>query len=98
MVPEPVKLERVPPVTATSSTVKSLAVSLSLKVTRAVVPALRVVRLLVMAMVGGFVSMLRDGDRVPCVLPLPAASTNFPAATITVPVPVKAAVGVKVAV
>ena len=94
----PVKLESVPPVTTTSSAVKFLEASLSRNVIAAVVPALRVARLVVMVIVGGFVSIESEGDRTPCRLTLPAASVNFPAATTTVPVPVNPAVGVKVAV
>ena len=51
-----------------------------------------------MAMVGGFVSMANDGESKPARLALPAASLNLPAATETVPDPVKPADGVNVAV
>ena len=53
---EPVKLERVPPVALTSSEVKFVEASESVKVRVAVSPALRVETLLVMAIVGRMVS------------------------------------------
>ena len=94
----PAKFESVPPVTMTSATVKSLEASLSLKVISDVVPAFSVCRLLVTATVGGFMSRVIDGESLPSTLALPTASVKFPAATVTVPSPVKPALGVNVAV
>ena len=97
-VPEPVKPERAPPVTTTSSTVKLVDGLLSANETTAVSPALSVVRLAAMAIVGITVSMTIAGDRTPARLGLPAASVKVPAAIVTVPVPVVFAGGVKIAV
>ena len=96
--PEPVKLESVPPVTATSSVVKSAEDSDSVNVSRAVSPALSLAWLVAIATVGSFVSMVNAGASTPTRLALPAASKNLPAATATEPVPVKLAVGVNFAV
>ena len=87
-----------PPVTITSAAVKVVDDSLSLKVIVAVVLALSVCRLLVIATVGGFVSMASVGESAPARFALPAASVNLPTATVTVPVPTTSAVGVNVAV
>ena len=54
--PEPEKLEREPPETLTSDSMKSVAASESVKVRVAVSPVVRDVRSELMAMVGGFVS------------------------------------------
>ena len=43
-------------------------------------------------------SRVIDGESLPSTLALPTASVNFPAATVTVPSPVKPALGVNVAV
>ena len=96
--PEPAKFESTPPATTTSSTVKSAADSLSVNVRTAVSPAFSLPWLVAMAMVGGFVSMANDGESDPARLALPAASVNLPAATETVPDPVKPADGVNFAV
>ena len=56
MRPLPVKPVSVPPTTVTSEAVKSLLVSLRMKVMVAVSPGASVVLLLVMAIVGGVVS------------------------------------------
>ena len=96
--PKPVKLESVPPVTATSSAVKSAADSLSVNVSRAVSPDFSFAWLVAIATVGGFVSMANDGESDPARLALPAASKNLPAFTATVPVPVKLDAGVNLAV
>ena len=96
--PEPTKLESVPPATVTSSTVKSAADSLSVNVSTAVSPAFRMVRLVAIATVGIFVSIVKAGVSRPDRLALPEVSRNFPAATVTVPTPLKPAVGVNFAV
>ena len=54
-----VRLLKLPPVTATSSAVKSLLSSDRVKVMTAVSPAARAAALLVMATVGGVVSMVK---------------------------------------
>ena len=96
--PVPAKFVTIPPVTIRSAAVKVVDDSLSLKVIVAVVPALSVCRLLVMTTVGGFVSMASVGESAPARFVFPATSVNLPAATVTVPVPTKLAVGVNVAV
>ena len=57
--PEPEKLERVPPVALTSAAVKSVDASERVKVSDAVSPALRVETLLEIAIVGRMVSTVR---------------------------------------
>ena len=101
MVPEPLKLLSVPPVTATSLCVKSVLASLRVKVTMAVSPALSEVLLLVMAMVGTKVSVTMVTVLLvsaPSALRLPTASLKVLLATLTTQLPEKPGVGVKVAV
>ena len=63
----------------------------------AVWPALSVVVLEVIAIVGATVSTAIAGESEPAVLSLPKESVNVAAATEIVPEPVKLAVGVNVA-
>ena len=89
-----------------SPTTKSETDSLIAKISVAVWPIVKVERLLAMAIVGGTVSagtvltanvtVLFASD--PSTLKLPAASENLPFATLTMPLAVLLAVGVKVAV
>ena len=100
MVAEPEKLERVPPETETSSTVKSVDDSERVKVRVAVSPALREEVSEVRAMVGLTVSMLRVSELLasePSALELPAESEKTPEATEITPSVVLLLVGVKVA-
>ena len=96
--PDPVKPERAPPVTTTSSAVKLVDGLLSTKEMVAVSPAFSVARLVAMAMVGTTVSTIIGGDRAPATLGLSAASVKAPAAIVTAPGVVEAANGVKTAV
>ena len=98
--PEPEKLERVPPVMEISSTVKSVDDSERVKVRVAVSPALREEVSEVRAMVGLTVSMLRVSELLasePSALELPAESEKTPEATEITPSVVLLLVGVKVA-
>ena len=72
-------------------------VSLSVNVIVAIWPAQSADALDAIAIVGATVSIAMAGESEPAVLGLPAASVNAPATTETVPVPVKLAVGVNVA-
>ena len=98
MVPDPAKLESVPPVTVTMEAVKLTGVSPSVKVRTVVSPALRADLSAVIAIVGGMMSIVMGVFRPPDVFGLPAASVNRPASTETVPVPLKPMAGVNVAV
>ena len=98
--PEPEKLERVPPVTEISSTVKSEEDSERVKVRVAVSPALREEVSEVRAMVGLTVSMLRVSELLesePSALVLPDESEQTPEATEITPSVVLLLVGVKMA-
>ena len=96
--PDPAKPESVPPVTVTSSAAKSVAASLRVNVTVVVSPLLSVpVPDRVMVTVGAVVSTGIESG-VAATLAFPAVLVNVLAATSIVAVPVKAAVGVKVAV
>ena len=104
--PLPAKLESVPPETLTSLEMKLAEDSLRVKVRFAVPPVVKVDESLETAMVGGVVSagtvftvivtVLLVSD--PSALTLPAASAKTPLATLTTPLVVLLAVGVKVAV
>jgi hypothetical protein len=72
--------------------------SLNVNVSVAVWPLTSVGVLLEIATVGATVSIAIAGVSAPAVLALPAASVNVPAATLTVPLPVKFVAGVNVAV
>ena len=99
--PEPEKLERDPPETEMSLTVKSEEASESEKEREAVSPALREEVSEVRAMVGLTVSVVRVSELLesePSVLELPDESENAPEATEITPSVVLSAVGVKVAV
>ena len=97
-VPDPAKLEIVPPVTVTSAAVKSVAASLSVNVTVVVSPIVSgLVPERVMVTVGATVSTGIESD-VAAKFPLPAASVNVLAAKPMDAVPANDAVGVKVAV
>ena len=99
--PEPEKLERVPPVAVTSPTTKLVEASERVKEMVAVSPALRELTLLVMAIVGRMVSTVRVTvlfASAPSLLVLPAASEKVLEATEMTPLVVLLAVGVKVAV
>ena len=104
--PEPEKLEREPPETLTSDSMKSVAASESVKVRVAVSPVVRDVRSELMAMVGGFVSAavvstVRERElsgSFSSWLVLPAASEKAALATEMIPLVVLLAFGVKVAV
>ena len=101
-----VQLERVPPETVMSDSVKFEEGSESVKVRLAVLPALRDVRSELMAMVGGVVSVVVVSIEsvselllwLPSSLVLPAASEKTPEATEITPSVVLLVLGVKVAV
>ena len=95
------KLESVPPVTVTSEATKLVEASLRVKVRVVVSPAIRLLLLALKAIVGTTVSTERVMALFasePSALALPAASVNTPLATLTVPLMVLLAVGVKSAV
>ena len=101
VVPVPLKLLRVPPLTVTSSSVKSAESSERVKVMVALSLAASASSLVVIATVGAVVSgttvftvMLTDASPV---LALSAASLKAPAATETTPVVVLSGVGVNMA-
>ena len=99
--PVPAKLVNVPPVNVTSSSAKSVAAWLSVKVKSAVSPALTLALSADTAMAGlteltVMVWLLLVSD--PSVLKLPARSENLLLATLTTPLVVLSAVGVNVAV
>ena len=95
--PDPAKLDKVPPTVVISVAVKSAEASLRVKVMVAVSPDFKAVLFEVMVMVGATVSTVTESC-VAAVLALPAASMKVPAATLKVAVVVVFAVGVKVAV
>ena len=99
--PDPEKLERVPPETVTSEATKSLADSERVNVRVAVSPAFKEATSEEMAMVGLEVStesvtVLLASE--PSLLALPAESENLDESTEITPLAVLSAVGVKVAV
>ena len=99
--PEPEKLESVPPETVTSDSMKSLDDSESVNVSAAVSPAFKEVTSELMAIVGLTVSTVRVTVLLlsePSLLTIPAALENFVDATEITPFVVLSAVGVKVAV
>ena len=89
-----------PPLAVTSSTVKSVEASDKVKVMVAVSPTPSSALLVVIATVGGVVSLVSTvmETEPALVLALPAASVNLLASTETTPSVVLLAVGVKVAV
>ena len=96
--PDPVKLESVPPTTMILEEIKAVeAASLRVKVMVAVSPILRAVLLEAMIMVGARVSTVME-IVLEAVLLLPAPSVKVLAATLKVAVVVLVAVGVKVVV
>ena len=105
MTPEPLKLLKVPPMTVTSDSVKSLLDSLSVKLMAAVCVPLKVVLSEPTMTVGGVLStgvLLIVNDTAlfvsaPSLFKLPAASLNLSELTTTTAM-VAPAVGVKVAV
>ena len=100
------QLERDPPDTETSASVKLVDASESVKVSVAVSPALRDVMSELMAMVGGVVSAMVVSivsvsellESEPSVLELPDESEKAPDATEITPSAVLSVLGVKVAV
>ena len=99
--PAPEKLDKVPPDTETSAPVKSVEDSLSVNVTTVLSPRLSVVLLAATAIVGRTVSTAIVTvlfALAPSLLKLPASSENVLLATLTTPLAVLLAVGVKVAV
>ena len=101
VVPEPVKLLNVPPVTETSSATKSVLDSDSVNVIVAVSPDFSALLSAVIATVGTTVSTARVSvllESAPSILALPVASVNLPLAMLTTPFVVLLAIGVKVAV
>ena len=96
--PEPVKPDNAPPATVTSAAANVLDDFDSVNVSVAVSPDLSADLLLMIVIDGACVSIDIAVARLPAVLPLPVASVNFPAATLTVPEPLKFAVGVNFAV
>ena len=95
--PDPEKLDKVPPTEIISTSLKVEEVSLRVKVMVAVWPDLRVLLSEVMVMEGATVSTVME-IVLEAVLLLPAVSVKVPAATFKVAVAVVFAVGVKVAV
>ena len=89
-----------PPLAVTSSTVKSVEASDKVKVMVAVSPTPSSALFVVIATVGGVVSLVSTvmETEPALVLALPAASVNLLASTETTPSVVLLAVGVKVAV
>ena len=98
--PLPEKLLMEPPLAVTSSTVKSVEASDKVKVMVAVSPTPSSSLFVVIATVGGVVSLVSTvmETEPALVLALPAASVNLLASTETTPSVVLLAVGVKVAV
>ena len=95
--PDPAKLDKVPPATVISDWIKSEVASLSVKVMVAVWPDFKAEAEEVMVIVGAAVSTVME-IVLEAVLLLPAVSVKVPAATFKVAVAVVFAVGVKVAV
>ena len=96
--PLPTKPFRVPPLTVTSSAVKSVEASDSVKVMRAVSSMPKVRSSLAMVNVGGASVFTSRVTEAPVVLGLSAVSVKTPAVTVMIPSSVLSAVGVKVAV
>ena len=96
--PEPVKPESVPPVTATPSAVKPDEGSLSVNVSNACSPARSADRLEAMPTVGTTVSIVSGGARRATGLPLPAALVKERPITVIVPGAVELTAGVNTAV
>ena len=99
--PLPEKLVSVPPETVTSELANVVEASLSVKVMTPDCPAIRLLRSLLMAIVGNTVSTVRVTLLLlsaPSALELPAASVKVPEATEITPLAVLLAVGVNVAV
>ena len=96
--PLPSKPFREPPLTVTSSTLKSVEASDRVKVILAVSSTPRVSSSLTMVTVGGAKVFTFMVTEAPVVLALPAASVKAPAATVTIPLSVLSASGEKVAV
>ena len=98
--PLPEKLLMEPPLAVTSSTVKSVEASDKVKVMVAVSPTPSSSLFVVIATVGGVVSLVSTvmETEPALVLALPAASVNLLESTETTPSVVLLAVGVKVAV
>ena len=100
MVPLPEKLETVPPVMVMSEAVKVVEASLKVNVNVAVSPSFKFVLMVLKAMVGTTVSTARASVLLasePSVLALPAESVKTPLVTLTMPLAVLLAAGVKVA-
>ena len=90
-----------PPETVTSEAVKVVDASLRVKVIVVVSPAIKLVLLALTETVGATVSTAIETKLFasePSALALPATSMNTPLATLTMPLAVLLAVGVKVAV
>ena len=99
--PLPAKLEIVPPATVTSEAVKVVDASLRVNVKVVVSPAIKLVLLPLTEIVGTTVSTAIETELFasePSALALPAMSTNTPLATLTTPLVVLLAIGVKAAV
>ena len=80
--PLPVKLLSVPPMTVTSAKLKSVLVSLSVKLMVAVSPVARFALLLVTAMVGGLMSTGVPVPPVPVPVPVPVLLLMFSASAL----------------
>ena len=96
----PLKLERVPPETVISEAVKVVEASLSVKVKVAESPVMRLVLLVLKEIVGTTVSTEKMTELLasePSALAFPMALVKTPVATLTTPLVVLLAVGVKVA-
>ena len=101
MVPLPAKFEIVPPVTVKSEAVKVVDASLSVNVKVTASPAFKLVLLALTEIVGTIVSTAIDTKLLasdPSTLAFPATSKNTPLATLTKPLEVLLAIGLKVAV
>ena len=101
MVPLPAKLEIVPPETTTSEAVKVVEGSLRVNVKVAVSPASSLDLLVLKEIVGTTVSIEKVAELLasePSALAFCAASVKTPLATLTTPLTVLFAVGVKTAV
>jgi hypothetical protein len=93
-----VKLLIVPPLAEISLATKSVALSLNVKVSVAVWLEFKLARLLATVIVGAIVSTVSVSVLLAAVLVLPAGSLKVEPATVTTPLAVLLAVGVKVAV
>ena len=96
--PEPAKIESVPPVTVTIAAVKLTGASLSENVMRADSPALSADLSAAIPIVGTTMSIRSAAAKPPARFGLPTASVKTPASIAIVPVPTSPAVGVNVAV